>query len=99
MPFLEGTTIHPSNPVIEFHQDTIYTVRLDLSVWRNASLPKHLKLNQETISIFRLNQTWEQKYATVILKICKFEASGADSFSWSILSADMDKIALSSPYR
>ncbi|HEX2394713.1 MAG TPA: T9SS type A sorting domain-containing protein [Bacteroidales bacterium] len=93
--FGEGTSGSSENPVIEFMQDTTYTISLNLLV-------ENVILSTETLNIKsgeNINLSVSSGTSAELCD-CDFEsieltADGGDNFEWSILPGDENKITLS----
>lgn len=93
--FAGGTSDISPNPLIEFHEDASYTIKLDLSVGGVVKSTETRSIHAGT----EINVTVNMKAPDEICD-CDFEslvltASGADTYSWSISEEDQNKIVLS----
>lgn len=92
--FSGGTSETSIDPVIEFFQDTMYTVTLNLSVDGEVVSTEDMQIKSGRINIDVLSKT------PADLCDCDFESFdlkgiGGELFKWSILPADLDKVVLS----
>lgn len=95
--FSGGTTDSSPNPIIEFNQDTTYSVTLGLLIEDEL----YSSENQQIISGNRIDISVTSDAESALCD-CDFDeieltAQGGDQFEWSIQPGDENKIAISTP--
>jgi hypothetical protein len=92
--FVDGTSETSPNPVIEFSEETSYTVKLDLTVSGIIESSESITIQAGNTLNVGINSKYGYELCDCDFDSIKLIASGAETYIWSIPVPDLNKIAL-----
>lgn len=93
--FSGGTSDSSANPIIEFLQDTIYSVKLNLKVKDTVRSVETLKIIAGNSLNVNISSNSPKELCECDFESIDLTAVGGDEFKWSIVPGDENKITLS----
>jgi len=93
--FINGTSDTSGSPVIEFKQDTLYTVSLKLSVDDEFQSTEDFKIAAGSEISINVKSSAAPEICDCDFESFQLSAEGGEQFEWSILAGDENKITIS----